>query len=402
MENEMKGGPEKSIPRREFLKQTALFGSALLLGGGKFNILPKSSKETSSNVTGRFPEINIGVLPEYTKKILGLTLKSRVNDSGVVEVDSNSDGDFSKVPVIQTEINKINLELAEKRSAYLCNETLGIVFHSFGAPDYLLKTYMPNGTAKEYVENGFGELTSAMFLVGDQKFNPKIDLINSPPSIVQCELPTPCGKLVPSAHVIPVDRDQYLIDYKQHYVSCMNQVCWDFHLPYPSSVLQSFFMKGRNSAPNRSMIGIEITGETFDKEGQFPSEEKISSVLTLATALTKYYKMSPAFNFLGHRELDLAKEDPGRRLTYLMKVLVGLNSLKNNDDDLSNIIFGPFIEKSASVQEGVLKYFDFIKEYFCISSDLREAKDYLEKIEYNKIISSLSSSKKDVQRKKLI
>jgi len=245
---------------------------------------------------------------------------------------------------------------------------------------------MPHGTAKEYVENGFGTLTSAMFLVGQQEFDPESDLVNLPPSVIQCELPSPSGKLVPSAHVLPVDRENLE---KQPFLQSMNKAVYNFGFPYPSSVLQSLYMEGQNSAPNRSMIGIEITGSSFDTPGHFPNSVKLASVLSVAVALTRHYKFSPAFNFLGHRELDLNKEDPGRRLTYLMKVLIGLYALKRNDTELKKNIFGPFIERSGSAPEGIRKYFDFITRYFRDSSDRREADAYLETIENNKIMEAL-------------
>lgn len=299
-----------------------------------------------------------------------------MNNSGIVEIDSKSDGTYSMVPVIQTEINKFNLKLAETKPCYLCKETLGIVFHSFGASDYLLSTYIPHGTAKEYVENGFGTLTSAMFLVGQQEFDPESDLVNLPPSIIQCELPSPSGKLVPSAHVVPVDRENLE---KQPFLRSMNKAVYNFGFPYPSSVLQSLYMEGQNSAPNRSMIGIEITGSSFDTPGHFPNSVKLASVLSVAVALTRHYKFSPAFNFLGHRDLDLNKEDPGRRLTYLMKVLVGLYALQHRDKELCESIFKPFINKAPSVLDGINKYFEFITYYFRDSSDKKEADEYLKK-----------------------
>jgi len=43
-------------------------------------------------------------LPQYVDEILRKTLNSRMNNSGIVEIDSKSDGTYSMVPVIQTEI----------------------------------------------------------------------------------------------------------------------------------------------------------------------------------------------------------------------------------------------------------------------------------------------------------
>ena len=167
----------------------------------------------------------------------------------------------------------------------------------------------------------------------------------------------------------------------------MNQTCSKFDLPQDISVLQTLHNKGGyNNTPNRSTIGIEITGYDFDNPEDFPSTKKISTLLTLTTAITKKYKISPAFDYLGHREIDYKKSDPGRRLTYLMKLIVGLDCLTREDPELSDLVFGPFIDKTKRNDNGAKKYFDFITTYFRDSSDTAEADAYLRKIDYEKIM----------------
>jgi len=374
----------EDISRRDFLKMstTALLGS----------LLPTKLTNTLSNLEEEIGfekethEVNIDELPVYFRGIINGAMESRVNSAGVVEVcESNNEIDFAPVPVIQTAINKNYLYLAKANPHYRCKETKGIVFHSFGASQHLLDTYMPHRSAKEYVENGFAQATSAMFLVGDEKFDSRKDLINSVPSIVQCELPSPEGCLVHSAHARDVGWDLQ----NTLYLARMNHVCNEFDLPNDISVLQTLHKVGENSAPNRSTIGIEITGLNFDKKEDFPLPGKISSVLTLATALTKRYKISPAFNFLGHRELDYRKSDPGRRLTYLMKVLVGLTCLTKKDKVLNEIVFGPFVDKTKTNDDGVAKYFNFITTYFRESSDATEAEEYLSEIKYLELMATV-------------
>jgi hypothetical protein len=377
---------DKKFSRRDFLKFSLMAGGVAALNK------PGRLLDFAENLgVSNWPEIDMNQLPENIQNILETVLPSRVNSAGVVEISDKDPRVFSKVPVIQTEINRKNLELAKENLNFLCPNTAGIVFHSFDATDYLLKTYMPNGTAKEYVENGFGSLTSAMFLVGDAPFDSSKDLVNSAPSIVQCELPSPDGRLVPSAHVSKVSQEEEYVK-KQPFVQSMYRVCNQFGFDSETSVLQTVHQKGWSPSPNRSTMGIEITGIDFDQPGNFPADKKISSVVTLASALVKKYKICPAYDFFGHREFDLGKADPGRRLTYLMKVLVGVECLINKDEELKNVVFGPFVEKSASKIGGVQKYFDFITTYFRISSDASEAEEYLKKIGYDKILAVIKNA----------
>jgi hypothetical protein len=334
----------KEISRRDFLKLSSL-------------MLVSSMMYKPMNLLSRY--INNG-LPKYFQDILN-DYRNFTITNGILKVDSST-----KFELIQTEINKINLKLAETKSCYKCKETTGIVFHSFDATDYLLSKYIPDRTAEEYVKNGFGKLTSAMFLVGDDKFD-----------IVQCEILTPDNKTVPSAHCVEVRQDEEYTN-KQFYLQAMNNTCYQFGFPNNIATTQRLHKKGNNSAPNRSTIGIEITGIDFDNNPI--STRKISNLLSLSIALIKYYKISPALDFYGHKELDLKKSDPGRRLVYLMKLLVGICALE--DDELKQIIFGKF--------KNVNQYFDFATEYFKKVSDAKEANDYLNEIEYDKIIGLIS------------
>jgi hypothetical protein len=359
------------LSRRDFLKASSTF----LLGGMVWLNDPNLPAFAGARCSGQtWPRLTVDQLPGYHKEILGQVLESDVNFNGILRVVNKP------VPVYQTIINLKNLKLAENFSAFRCKETLGIIYHSFGADDKFLKLYMPHGSAEEYVKNGFGSLTSAMFLVGDDKFD-----------IVQCELPTPEGRMVPSAHTIPVSRDPVYVK-KQRFVQYMNQVCYQFKLPQDISVLQNLHTRGQNSDPNRSTIGVEITGMFFDSTDGFPSTKKIASVVTLSMALSRYYKISPAFDYFGHREVDFEKADPGKRFVYLIKLLVGLECLIKNDDYLNAIVFGPFAANVKTKKECVLAFFDFITTYFRISSDTTEAENYLTKIDYDKIIDEIKKS----------
>ena len=387
MDREPQGEDENLVSRRDFLKMssTAVLGGLLVLNNPDklFDL-----KESPNRV-----EIDMELLPEYFQEILKGSTDSRVNTAGIVEVCEEDKGmRFAPVPVIQTAINENYLDLAKNNPYYRCNEPKGIVFHSFGASQYLLDTYIPNRSAKEYVEGGFAQRTSAMFIVGDEKFDSNKDLINTPPSILQCEIPSPDGYFVPSAHAVIDSKDS---EYAKNlrYLQHMNQTCSKFDLPQDISVLQTLHNKGgQNNTPNRSTIGIEITGYDFDNPEDFPSTKKISTLLTLTTAITKEYKISPAFDYLGHREIDYKKSDPGRRLTYLMKLIVGLDCLTREDPELSDLVFGPFIDKTKRNDNGAKKYFDFITTYFRDSSDTAEADAYLRKIDYEKIMSTINNN----------
>jgi hypothetical protein len=332
----------EQISRREFLKTFSCLSCAII-----FNKPLELLKEYEN---------------KYFENIFSYIKNTIINMNNIAEINGN------QVTVIQTGINKINIELARNNPYFKCDYPNSIVFHSFDATDYILDTYMPNRTAQEYVEQGFANNTSARFLIGNEKFD-----------IVQCEINTPDGFFVPSAHCVEVDR---INKNKNHYLQTLLNMCYKFDKDKTLSEMNMFYTNGHSSSPNCSSIGIEITGCDFDKE--FPTDNKIANALSLTIALVKKYHISPAFGFFGHKELDMHKNDPGKRLVYLMKLLIGIYSLFNNDVYLKNIVFKGF--------ENYKEYFDFITEYFITTSDLQEANDYLNKIKYYSFVNKLSTS----------
>ena len=102
-----------------------------------------------------------------------------------------------------------------------------------------------------------------MFLVGDEI--PGNGGATDKASIAQCELPTNKGIPAQSAHILPVDRNDYE-SRKQYFAFALNELGKKYFSEnqYTYSILQRMYNGGPNTAPNRQIIGVEILGSDFD------------------------------------------------------------------------------------------------------------------------------------------
>jgi hypothetical protein len=136
------------------------------------------------------------------------------------------------------------------------------------------------------------------------------------------------------------------------------------------SILQDWF-DGPKIDPNDVSIAIEITGEKYHKFEEFPTKQKVANVVSVVWALMKRYQI-PAINILGHHEIDLRKPDPGKEFLGLMRMLIGLKALVENDLGMNELVFGQFVDDSQEFQRAVEEYFEFIRDYLVLVATPKE------------------------------
>jgi hypothetical protein len=361
------------ISRRDFLK-LAMAGAASLF-------LPKI--EIRADGLESWPGLNVEDLPPYYQNILSLTPKTDFSASGILRmgVAENGVNAMREVPVSQTKFNKKFLEIAKHSPnwRFVTDQPIGLAWHWFGDGPEFASTWYPNGTARDYIERGLCGDRSVQFIVGDGVPKPGQGALDEKLAIAQAELPDENGNWVTSAHIIEVDRSLYE-NGTQYFANASYSLFRDYGFANPTrtSILQRLYQPGYNKRPNVQLVGIEIQGLLFEDPAYFPSPQKLANVLAVSMALIKRHKISsPGFNANGHEELDFGKGDPGKNMILGMKILIGISALVSEDQELMNLVFGPFTLDGKITKEGAIAgYFNFIKDYFCRTTGPKSFVDY--------------------------
>jgi hypothetical protein len=242
-----------------------------------------------------------------------------------------------------------------------------LAWHYFGDSPQYASIWYPKGTAREYVEGGLCGDRSVQFVVGDGIPQPGQDSLDKKLAIVQAELPDANGNWVSSAHIVNVDRHLFR-DGVQYFANALYSLLRDYGFSNPNSltILQRLYQPRFNDRPNIQLVGMEIQGYRFDEIDNFPGFQKFANILAVSLAIIKKHKISsPAFNAYGHQELDFDKGDPGKNVILGMKILIGIYALVSRDQDLKDLVFGPFtLGGKISKSRAVANYFYFIEDYY--------------------------------------
>jgi hypothetical protein len=302
------------ISRREFLKFAGINLCAVLLPN---NLYP------DFNFLNDYPHLDINQLPSPIDKILALTPDAHIDARGFFNVPSNTDQTPVQVPLVPTQWN-----LENNTPIYrLKNGTpWGIVLHWFGdkeGKNLDLDGYL-RGFNSIHKYDDYETFTSAHFLVGDADTStlPSKDKIG----IIQTQEPDYDGTPFVASHLAGISYLRFQ-EGKQYFVKAYNQLGYEEPAVY--SLLQTLY-DGRLRDVNEYTIGIEITGAYFDNPATFPGEQKIANVLAVVWALMKRYQI-PASNILGHLEIQMNKSDPGKIFLTLIRYLVGIKALVEDD-----------------------------------------------------------------------
>jgi hypothetical protein len=115
-----------------------------------------------------------------------------------------------------------------------------------------------------------------------------------------------------------------------------------------------------------------MCGYHFDHPGHLPSEQQIANVVAVVWALMKRYSI-PATSILGHNELNQGKADPGKRFLALIRHLIGVKALIENDERMRRLVFG---QKQVYEWEALSKYWFVVDRAASQRSSLRVAKAF--------------------------
>jgi hypothetical protein len=355
MENE-------KFTRRDFLKLTGLAGAYLMV--------PKGA-EKLANAIESWPKLNVENLPTFYKDVLNLTPKTDFSEKGIMrmEVKENGLNVMREVPVLQTNFNKKFLAIAKYSPnwRFVTDQPLGLGLHWFGDQKQFASQWYPRSTAREYVETGLCGDRSVQFVVGDGAPVAGQEGLDKKLAIVQAELPDENGNWVSSAHIVNVDRNIYDKG-EQYFANATYSLLRDYGFSNPgnTTILERLYQRRYNDRPNIQLVGVEIQGCSFDVVENFPSAQKLANILAVSMAVIKRNKVSsPAYNVIGHEELDFGKGDPGKNLMFGMKMLIGVSALASGDNDLLDLVFKPFtLDGKVSKEEAVANYFKYCSDYF--------------------------------------
>jgi len=75
-----------------------------------------------------------------------------------------------------------------------------------------------------------------------------------------------------------------------------------------------------------------------------------------------------ATNLLGHLEIQLNKADPGKKFMALIRQLIGIKSLVEDDEQMKSLVFGQFSVPNGDPGLAVHKYFKFVRDYLTLTA----------------------------------
>jgi hypothetical protein len=140
---------------------------------------------------------------------------------------------------------------------------------------------------------------------------------------------------------------------------------WSYENQAVPFLLQDFYAQPGVLA-HKQTIAVEITGHSFDSPEFYPGTQKIANVIAVVWAIMKRYSI-PAKDIMGHFELQLSKPDPGKKFLALVKYLIGIKALIDEDEEMKALVFDPF-DGDVNPHNPVRPYFNFIRDYLLLTT----------------------------------
>ena len=343
----------RQISRRDFLKTI----SASLAAFG----LPALVRRDFGIPLAR-PRLNFDDLPDRIRKILSCLPFTYIDQRGLLYVRETGSNSLQQVPLARTQWN---LEFDHTWDRLVAKAPWGIVLHWYGDKDSYdrsIEGYL-RGFDSLRSEDGQMIRTSAHFVVGSTDPGSAQGLSGEQIGYLQTQLPDLDGTPFIGSHLGPLDYVGY--NAGQHYfVKALDRLSHE--KPGRWHLLQEMY-QGDQIDPNFRTIGIEIAGYDFDSQENYPEDQKIASVVALVLALMRRYNL-PANSIVGHHELQLGKADPGKQFLALIRFLIGVKALLDDDPLLWDLVFGsvdPFGLDPVSV---VYNYFQLVRDYLVLTA----------------------------------
>jgi len=365
---------QRGVTRRDFLKLSLLNLAAVSF--------PWRWVDRTA-VGNKWPVVRLSALPEFVRRIISLVPASSIGEDGFLQLLDAKGSASGRVTQARTQWNK---EKNQPFDRLLTGMPWGLVLHWYDEPDGdfvdQIDRYLGGFDGLRRVGNYFTR-TSAHFLVGDMP--PALE--GEPQArvgIVQTQAPDIDGIPFVASHMRFLD---YEVGYqrRQYFIRALDLL--EEREPGVHSLLQDFF-SGPKIDPGYRTIAIEISGHDFDEPGTFPSVQKIANVISVVWAVMKRYQIS-ANDVMGHLEIDIQKTDPGKQFMALIRLLLGVKSLVDQDPVMLDLVFGCFNKTNAPV-EAVLKYLAFIRDYLVLVGRPKQVYTWEIRSQYWLLVDSLS------------
>lgn len=319
---------------------------------------------------GDWPKIGLDDLPVTIQEIIVRVPSARIDKEGYLRLYRKDGRLAGRVPLARTVWNIERDRIIDRLYTHV---PWGIVLHWYGdreGTDKSLAFYL-RGFNSLREGDGYEYRTSAHFLVGAAAPTAGADAKGQPIGIMQMQIPDKDGTPFVASHVKSLDLLAHQ-ERRQYFMRALYQL--GYANPRARLFLQDLF-DGPRLDPNMRTIGIEITGFDFDNPAHMPGEQQVANVVGLVWALMRRYGI-PASSLLGHHEIQLGKADPGKKFMSLIRYLLGVKALIENDDLMKALVFGQFQTKGGDPALAVRDYFRFVRDYFVMVSTPRKVYEW--------------------------
>ncbi len=314
-----------------------------------------------------WPAMCLAQLPLRAREILRQVPEVALNDRGYLVLYQHQGADRSNIHAGAVPLAKTQWNIEKRQESDRLDPRFpwGIILHWYGDKEGFDKTltgYLRGFDCLRQVEN-YITRTSAHFLIGDAEPAFGSQGADDPIGIIQTQAPDLDGTPFVSSHLRRLNYQSHK-DKEQYFVRALYQL--GYVNPKVHTLLQDLF-DGPRIDPNLRTISIEVTGYDFENPEHYPSEQKIANVVGVVWAIMKRYGISAA-NILGHNEIQLGKPDPGKKFLALIRYLIGVKALCDNDEAMRRLVFGQYMGSDGDARQAVRAYFDFVRDYLVIIS----------------------------------
>ncbi len=331
--------------------------------------LPEAAPGGAEDPAG-LSAIHIGQLPVSLRAILSMVPPAHIGADGYLYLWKDGSPP-ARAPLAPTQWNRERSRRVDRLSTSL---PWTIVLHWYGDRDNF------DRTVKGYLR-GFDSLrpvddyitrTSAHYLVGWAEPRPADQASAGEIGILQTQAPDSDGCPFLASHLMPLDHEGHK-QKKQYFVRALYQL--EKQGSGVHTILQDMFDGHPQTDPNLRTIAIEICGYDFDSPESALTSRQIANVVGVVWAVMKRYAITLP-NILGHHEIQLGKADPGKKFTALIRYLIAVKALVENDATMLGLVFGPFWGASGGFSQTVRRCFGYIRDYLVLVGTQRDVYEW--------------------------
>lgn len=345
--------PNRQITRRDFLKT---IGASMAAFG-----FPNWARSDFGIQLPR-PRLALDELPERIRKILSVLPYTYIDQRGLLYIRQTGLNTLAQVPLARTQWN---LEYDNPWDRLVEEAPWGIVLHWYGDTDGYDRSIAGYLRGFDSLRDEDGQMvrTSAHFVVGSADPGSLQGVSGAQIGYLQTQLPDLDGTPFGAAHLGPLDYAGQEAG-QNYFLKALDRM--NYEKPGRRHLLQELYY-GDQLDPNLRTVGIEISGFDFDSPDGYPDDQKIANVVSLVLAIMRRYNL-PARSILGHYELQIGKPDPGKQFLALIRLLLGVQTLLEDDPLLWELVFAFDGQSAQDPVWLVRKYFQFVREYLLMTA----------------------------------